>query len=266
MIFHKHKNSQTPQPRHGWAPDPPMVGIRSPIGLVVGSCTSLEFWVRFPNERNQGKQAHPVLKYRVPHGSQCVTSGLIHTGLGSSSIIAHVVHSPPPPPANSFVIGPAVINTHTPERYTAPRTSLDVAVRAGIKQTTPRGLVAAVSGFGGPCTLPLRRSRCGAHKNAAAEARAGPRLMAAPAPIVRVRASSLRLLPSPHPAAEGHAARCTWRRQVLKRCDRETQLVASQQTSLVCARLRCSVTTRSRRRNRLWPSGLQYNARHMQIA
>ena len=29
----------------------------------------------------------------------------------SSSIIAHVVHSPPPPPANSFVIGPAVINT-----------------------------------------------------------------------------------------------------------------------------------------------------------
>ena len=30
------------------------------------------------------------------------------------SIIAHVVHSPPPPPANSFVIGPAVINTHPP--------------------------------------------------------------------------------------------------------------------------------------------------------
>jgi len=28
------------QPRPGWAPDPPMVGIRSPIGLVVGSCTS----------------------------------------------------------------------------------------------------------------------------------------------------------------------------------------------------------------------------------
>jgi hypothetical protein len=44
---------------------------------------TLELWVRFPNERNQGKQAHPVLKYRVPHGSQ-----------------------------NSFVIGPAVIK-HT---------------------------------------------------------------------------------------------------------------------------------------------------------
>ena len=39
-------------------------------------------------------------------------SGLIHTGLGSSSLVAHVLHSPPPPPANSFVIGPAVINTH----------------------------------------------------------------------------------------------------------------------------------------------------------
>ncbi len=62
---------QKPQPRPGWDPDPPMVGIRSPIGLVVGSCTSHPgVWVRFPNERNQGKQAHPVLKYRVPHGSQ----------------------------------------------------------------------------------------------------------------------------------------------------------------------------------------------------
>jgi len=44
-------------PRPGWAPDPPMVGIRSPDGLVVGLApATLEFWVRFPNERNQGKQ------------------------------------------------------------------------------------------------------------------------------------------------------------------------------------------------------------------
>jgi hypothetical protein len=49
-----------------------------------------------------------------------------------------------------------------PERYAAPRASLDVAVRADTKQTTPRGLGAAVSGFGGPCTLPLRRRRCDA--------------------------------------------------------------------------------------------------------
>ena len=48
--------------------------------------------------RTLGKQAHPVLKYRVPHGSQCVMSRPIHTGLGSSSLIAHVLHSPPPPP------------------------------------------------------------------------------------------------------------------------------------------------------------------------
>ena len=65
---------------------------RSPIGLVVGSCTSHPgVWGSFPNERNQGKQAHPVLKYRVPQGSH------IQTGLGSSSLIAHVLHSPPPP-------------------------------------------------------------------------------------------------------------------------------------------------------------------------
>jgi hypothetical protein len=27
---------------------------------------TMEFWVLFPNERNQGKQENPVLKYRVP--------------------------------------------------------------------------------------------------------------------------------------------------------------------------------------------------------
>ncbi len=37
------------------------------LGLAPAT---LEFWVRFPNERNQGKQAHPVFKYWVPHGSQ----------------------------------------------------------------------------------------------------------------------------------------------------------------------------------------------------
>ena len=49
-----------------------------------------------------------------------------------------------------------------PERYAAPRASLDEVVRAGTEQTTPRGLGAAVSGFGGPYTLPLRRRRCDA--------------------------------------------------------------------------------------------------------
>ena len=75
-------------------PSPAMGGLQIPrwlgsdplsawwLGLAPAT---LEFLVRFPNERNQGKQAHPVLKYRVPHGSQ---------------------------PAHSFIIGPAVINTH----------------------------------------------------------------------------------------------------------------------------------------------------------
>ena len=36
------------------------------LGLAPAT---LEFWVRFTNERNQEKQAHPVLKYRDPHGS-----------------------------------------------------------------------------------------------------------------------------------------------------------------------------------------------------
>ena len=55
----------------------------SPMGWWFGLApATLEFWVRLQNERNQGKQAHPVLKYRVPHGS--------HTSLGSSYLIAHV--------------------------------------------------------------------------------------------------------------------------------------------------------------------------------
>ena len=37
---------------------------------------------------------------------------LVHTSLGSSYLIAHVLHCPPPP-AHSFIMGPAVINTHS---------------------------------------------------------------------------------------------------------------------------------------------------------
>ena len=46
---------------------------------------------------------------------------LVHTSLGSSYLIAHVLHCPPPP-AHSFIIGPAVINTHTPVVGLAPAT------------------------------------------------------------------------------------------------------------------------------------------------
>ena len=42
---------------------------------------------------------------------------LVHTGLGSSSLVAHVLPYPLPSHANSFVLGPAVINTHTVLQY-----------------------------------------------------------------------------------------------------------------------------------------------------
>jgi hypothetical protein len=47
-------------------------------------------------------------KYLVPHGSHVVVS-LVHTSLGSSYLIANVLHYPPPL-AHSFVLGTAVIN------------------------------------------------------------------------------------------------------------------------------------------------------------
>jgi hypothetical protein len=56
----------------GWAPDPLLVGIRSPDGLGVGSCTSHPGVLgSIPKREEPGKTGrHPVLKYRVPHGSQ----------------------------------------------------------------------------------------------------------------------------------------------------------------------------------------------------
>jgi hypothetical protein len=49
-----------------------MVGIRSPDGLVVGSCTNHPgVSGSIPKREEPGKTGrHPVLKYRVPHGSQ----------------------------------------------------------------------------------------------------------------------------------------------------------------------------------------------------
>ena len=51
----------------GWAPDPLMVGIRSPDGLVVGSCTSQPGVLGLiPKREEPGKTGiHRVLKYRV---------------------------------------------------------------------------------------------------------------------------------------------------------------------------------------------------------
>jgi hypothetical protein len=47
---------------------------------------------------------------------------LVHTGLGSSSLVAHVLHYPPPHHAKSFLLGPAVIkHTHTAVPCLIPR-------------------------------------------------------------------------------------------------------------------------------------------------
>jgi hypothetical protein len=133
-------------------PLPPDVKIFVIGTAVKNTHSNLEIGVRFPNERNQGKQAHPVLKYRVPHDSQRVMGRLVHTGLGSSSLVAlsrensgvsrtsvdgdrnsgeiasrlRVYEisgdlrlgrkSPDSFVMNSFVIGTAVINTHTQYR------------------------------------------------------------------------------------------------------------------------------------------------------
>ena len=57
------------QPRPGWAPDPPMVGIRSPIGLVVGSCTSHPGVLgSIPKREEPGKTGAPCVK--VPGSSR----------------------------------------------------------------------------------------------------------------------------------------------------------------------------------------------------
>ena len=87
------------------------------LGLAPAT---LEFWVRFPNERNQGKQAHPVLKYRVPHGSQ------VHTGLGSSSLVALMMSSTLLPPPREQLCNRSCSNkTHTQSKKKTPNRILE---------------------------------------------------------------------------------------------------------------------------------------------
>ena len=93
-----------------------MVGIRFPIGLVVtvGSCTSHPGVLgSIPKREEPGKTGAPCVK--VP-GSSRVPVRDERTHLHRPRLV--VSHSTCPPlfsshPANSFVIGPAVINTHT---------------------------------------------------------------------------------------------------------------------------------------------------------
>ena len=66
--------------------------------LVILRQTFLETWVRFPNKRNQEKQTHPVLKYRIPHGVPVRDGPTRQHPPPSSYLIAYVLHCPSSPP------------------------------------------------------------------------------------------------------------------------------------------------------------------------
>jgi len=85
------------QARPGWAPDPRWAGGWACTNHpgVLGS---------IPKREKPGKTGrHPVSKYRVPHGFQNLIAN-------ETSLV------PSPPPARSFIIVPAVIDTHTSPR------------------------------------------------------------------------------------------------------------------------------------------------------
>jgi hypothetical protein len=63
-----------------------------------------------------GLHQPPLLSHTIPFPCvhTCVVVSLVHTSLCLLYLIAHVLHYPPPPHAHNFVLGTAVINTHTP--------------------------------------------------------------------------------------------------------------------------------------------------------
>ena len=104
----------TNKPRPGWAPDPLMVGIRSPNGLVVGSCTSHPGVLgSIPKREEPGKTGAPCVK--VPVSSRVPVRDGQTSPHWPRLVVSRSTCPPlsPPPHANSFVLGPAVINTHT---------------------------------------------------------------------------------------------------------------------------------------------------------
>ena len=69
QLYHRSCSNKHTQPRPGWAPDPLMVGIRSPDGLVVGSCTSHPGVLgSIPKREEPGKTGAPCVK--VPGSSR----------------------------------------------------------------------------------------------------------------------------------------------------------------------------------------------------
>jgi hypothetical protein len=106
-------------PRPGWAPDPLMVGIRSPD--VMGWWLGLHqppwsFGFDSQTRGTRENRATPCVKVpgSLPHGSHLVRDG--QTSPHRPRLVVSRITCPPispPPHANSFVLGPAVINTHT---------------------------------------------------------------------------------------------------------------------------------------------------------
>ena len=86
--------------QHGFVSSP-LVGAPGLILAEARACANLE------------KDATREKKKWMVDNNVCVMGRLVHTGLGSSSLVAHVLHSPPPPTRTAFAIGPAVIkHTH----------------------------------------------------------------------------------------------------------------------------------------------------------
>jgi len=145
---------------------------------------TLEFWDRFQNERNQGKQAHPALKYRVPHGSQLYQSLKSKVGLAATKaaalrinlnvqgcgIVAAPVHAPsraPPPPSFTQSSSPprslvrdgqtsphrprlVVSRSTCPPLFPSPHANGFVIVNAVINKHTSSGSVSVI-----PSACPL---------------------------------------------------------------------------------------------------------------
>jgi hypothetical protein len=82
---------------------------------------------------------------------KCVMGRLVHTGLGSSSLVAHVLPYPPPAPVISFVLGAGVIYTQisfqtkscssfSAERRRAQPCPIDPRMRLRLPHPSNKGL------------------------------------------------------------------------------------------------------------------------------
>jgi hypothetical protein len=122
-----------------------MVGIRSPNGLVVGSCTSHPGVLgSIPKREEPGKTGrHPVLKYRVPHGpsKQSQTRNLTlsesqkegEKKRSNARSLSHFPSSPPP----SFSQSPSPPRSLVRDGQTSPHRPQLVVSRSTCPPLSP---------------------------------------------------------------------------------------------------------------------------------